>query len=87
MIIHSLVLDYVLYRMIGKVLHDGRFGFDAPWNIPTYPVFQLMIPSAVFITMAAAAGYKYPSVRLLTAAVTGLYMIGGYVFFTTTTSY
>ena len=71
--------------MIGKVLHDGRF--DGPQNIPTYPVFQLMIPSTVFVTMAAAAGYKYPSVRLLIATVTGLYMIGGFVLFTTTTSY
>jgi len=74
-----------LCRMIANALNNGRF--DGPHNTPTYPVFQLMIPSIIFITMAAATCYKYPSVRLLTAAVTGLYAIGGFVFFTTTTSY
>jgi len=71
--------------MIGNALNHGKF--DGPLNIPTYPVIQLMIPSTIFVTMAAAAGYKFPSARLFMATVSGLYMIGGLVLFTATTSY
>lgn len=71
--------------MIAKLLTDGKFGDQR--HTPHYPIFKLMIPSCIVVAMAVTAGYNYRSVRLLITAITGLYFIGGTIYFTITSSY
>ena len=81
----DLLVTLSRYRMIGKLLTDGRF--DGQQRTPNYPIFRLMIPTCVVVAMAATAGYNYRSVRLLIATISGLYFIGGTIYFTITSSY
>ena len=71
--------------MIAKLLADGKL--DDRQHTPNYPIFRLMIPSCIVVAMAVTAGYNYRSVRLLISAITGLYIAGGTIYFTVTSSY